>query len=78
MVLVTWSSHPLKRSAGNLSFGPRESGMISSGRSVVSPELLEVGVCAVIPRGRRTPVDVRRRDCWVEDGKTMQESMVPR
>ena len=29
---------------------------------------MEVGFCAVIPRGRRTPAYVRRRDHWVEDG----------
>ena len=43
--------------------------MVSTGgRSAMSPELLEVGFFAAIPRGRRTPVDVRRRDRWVEDG----------
>ena len=57
-----------EESVGKLSLGPRESGMVSTGRSAVCPEWLEVGFCAVIPRGRRTPVYVRRRDCWVEDG----------
>ena len=56
-----------EESAGKLSLGPRESGMVRTGPSAVSPELLEVGFGAVIPRGRRTPVDVRRRDRWVED-----------
>ena len=55
-------------SAGKLSLGPRQSGMVSTGWSAMSSELLEVGFCAVIPRGRRTSVDVRRRDRWVEDG----------
>ena len=56
-----------EESASKLSLGPRESGMVSTGRSAVSPELLEVGYCAV-PWGRRTPADVRRRDRWIEDG----------
>ena len=55
-------------SACKLPLGPRESGLVSTGRSAVSPELLEVGLSAVIPRGQRTPVDVRRRDRWVGDG----------
>ena len=44
-----------EESAGKLSLGPRESGMVSTRRSAVSPESLEVELCAVIPRGRRTP-----------------------
>ena len=30
--------------AGKLSLGPRESGMVSTGRPAVCPEMLEVGV----------------------------------
>ena len=56
-----------EESAGKLSLGPMGSGMVSSERSVVSSELLEVGFCAVIPRGRRTSVDVRRRNRWGGD-----------
>lgn len=41
--------------------------MNSTGRSAASPEMLEVGLCAVNPRERRTPVDVRRRACWVKN-----------
>ena len=57
-----------EESAGKLSLGSRESDMVSTGRSAVSPELLEVELCAVIPRCRRAPVDVRRGDRWVEGG----------
>ena len=58
----------VEESAQNLSLGPSERGIVSMGRSAVSPDLLEVGFCSVIPRGRRTPVNVRRRDRGVEDG----------
>ena len=51
---------------GKLSLEARESGVDSLGRSAVSPESLEVEFCAVIPRGRRTPADVRRTDRWCE------------
>lgn len=54
-----------EESAGKLSLGPRESDVVSTGRSAVSPGELEVKVCSAIPRGRRTPVDVRRHD-WPE------------
>ena len=54
----------MEESAGKLTLGPRESGMVSTGRSAVSPEFLEVG----FSRCRRAPVDVRRRNRWVEDG----------
>ena len=57
-----------EESAGKLSLGPRESSMVSTGRSAVSPELLKVGFCAFIPRGRRTRVYVRRTDRQAEDG----------
>ena len=57
-----------EESADNLSPGPREIGMVSTGRSAVSSEWLEVGFCAVIRRGQRTPVDVRRGDRWVGGG----------
>ena len=57
-----------EESTGILSLGLRESGMVSTRRSAASTELLEVGLCAVISRGRWTPVDVRRRDCWVGYG----------
>ena len=57
-----------EESAGKLSLGPRESSTVSTGRSAVSPESLKVGFCAVIPRGWRSPVYVRRTDRWVEDG----------
>ena len=57
-----------EESAGKLFLGPRESGMVNTGRSAGCPELLEVGFCSVIPRGRRTSVDVRRKDRWGEDG----------
>ena len=43
-----------EESVYTLSLGPRESGVVSVGRSAVSPELVEVGVCAVFPRGRRS------------------------
>ena len=55
-----------EESAGSLSLGPRESGMVSTGRPAVSPELLEVELCTVFPQGRRTQVDVRQGDQWVE------------
>ena len=45
-----------EESAGKLSL---ESDKVSTGRSAVSPESLEVKVCAVIPQGRRTPEVVR-------------------
>ena len=48
-----------EESAGKLSLGSRERGMVSTGRSAVSTESLEVKVCAVIPQGRRTSKDVR-------------------
>lgn len=49
-------------SAGKPSLGPREDGVVSTGRFARAPEILEVNLgVAVIPRGRRTPVDVRRR-----------------
>ena len=53
-VLIDVVESSAEESVGILFFGPRESGMASTGRSAVSPELLEVGLCAVIPRGRRT------------------------
>ena len=58
-----------EESAGKLSLGPREISVVSTGRSAASPETLEVNVCVVIPRGRRTPEDVYRRDLWSEDGE---------
>ena len=49
----------VRETASKVCLGLRESGMVSTGRSAVGPEMLEVGFCAVIPRDRRTPVDVR-------------------
>ena len=40
--------------------------MVSTGRSALSPEVLKVELCDVCLRGRRTVVDVRRSDRWVE------------
>ena len=34
----------------------------------MSPKLLEIELCADISRGRRTTVDVRQEDHWVEGG----------
>ena len=56
-----------EESAAKLSLGLRESGMVSTGWSAVSPEMLEDELCAVTPRGRRMP-DVRRGDRCVEGG----------
>lgn len=49
-----------EESPGKLPLGPRKSGIVGTGRSAASPGELEVKMCAVIPRGRRMPVDVRR------------------
>ena len=57
----------VEASAGKLAVGARKNGMVCTGRSVVSPELLEVGSCAVVARSRWMPVDVRRRGRWGED-----------
>ena len=56
-------------SAEKLSLGPRESGVVSTGRSAVCSEILEVKVGAVSPRGWRTPADVRERNRRVVVGE---------
>ena len=61
-----------EESAGILSLGVRTSGMVNTGRSAVNPEMLEIGFCAGIPRGRQTPVNVRRRDRWGSKTETMK------
>ena len=66
--LIDMVESSAEESAGKLSLGPRVSGIVSTGRSDVSPELLEVGLHAVISRGRRTPLYVRRTDRWIEHG----------
>ena len=43
--------------------------MVSTGRSAVGPEILEVKVGAVSPRGWRTPVNVRERNRRVVMGE---------
>ena len=58
-VLVDVDESPAEESAGKLSLGPKERDMVSTGRSAANPELLEIGFCAVILQGRRTPVGVR-------------------
>ena len=58
-VLVDMVESSAEESAGTPSLGPRESGIVSTGRSAVSPELAAVKICAVIPQSRRTPEDVR-------------------
>ena len=58
-----------EESAGKLSRGSRESGVVSTGWSAASPERLEFKVGYVIPRGRRTTEDVRRWNRLPEDGR---------
>ena len=43
--------------------------MVSTEWSAASPESLEVKVCVVIPRGRRTPEDLRLGNRWSGDGE---------
>lgn len=59
--LVDEGESSAREVAGKLSLGPRESGIVSTGWSAASPELLEITVGAVIPRGRRTAEVVRER-----------------
>lgn len=55
--------------AGKLSLGAGESDVVSTGRPSVSLKSMEIEFSAVVPRGRRTPVDVSRRNRWFEDGE---------